>query len=346
MKSKKWKGASIFEHSQTKQYIMKTLILGAGISGLVAARELEKAGHEAILVDKGRGIGGRMATRRFEDATFDHGAQFFTARSSEFRALVDGWIAEGVAKMWFEGYPTPDNRKPNDHHPRFCGVKGMTGIAKHLAQGLNVRLGEEIERLEFKNGLWSAFSSSGATFSGDELILTAPVPQSLALLKTANVPLPIKAQNTLEPLRYEPCIAVLAILDAPSLLPPSGALYVEGEVIWWLADNSVKGISTRAGAITIHSTGGWARAHYGDSEEEIIRALTDEAAPFLGLEANVEHAQVRRWRFSKPENPLEVNHLSVEELNLSFAGDIFQGAKIEGAVLSGLSSARALVAKR
>ncbi len=322
---------------------MKTLILGAGISGLVAARELEKAGHDVTLVDKGRGIGGRMATRRFADATFDHGAQFFTVRAPEFRALVDDWIEKGVAKEWFEGFPSPQNRKPHDHHPRFCGTKGMTGIAKHLAQGLKVHLGEEIERLELKNGIWSAFSQSGASFSGDELILTAPVPQSLALLKTAGVALPDEAQNTLETLRYEPCIGVLAILDAPSALPPEGVLYVEGEVIWWLADNAIKGVSARPNAITIHSTGDWARAHYGDSDEEIIRALTHEAAPFLGLGANVEGAQVRRWRFSKPENPLQIGHLRVEDLNLSFAGDIFQGAKIEGAVLSGLSSARALM---
>lgn len=320
----------------------KILILGAGISGLVAARELEKSGHEVVVVDKGRGVGGRMATRRFDDAIFDHGAQFFTVRDPEFQIIVENWVQNGVAREWFHGYPTPDESKTRDGHPRFCGVNGMTGIAKHLSEGLNVHLDEEIERLEHKNGVWSAHSKSGARFSGDELILTAPVPQSLALLRTANCELPQNAQKTLENLRYEPCIGVLANLDAPSKIPAPGALYVEGEMVWWLGDNFQKGISLRQGSVTIHSTGAFASEHYGDEDEALIELLSRAAAPWLG--AGVESAQVRRWRYSKPENPLDIGHLRVEDLHLSFVGDIFQGAKIEGATLSGLSSARAILA--
>ncbi|HEX8464889.1 MAG TPA: hypothetical protein VF627_09765, partial [Abditibacterium sp.] len=88
------------------------------------------------------------------------------------------------------------------------------------------------------------------------------------------------------------------------------------------------------------STGDWARAHYGDSDDQILRDLGEAAAPFLG--AGFDVAQVRRWRYSKPENPLEIGCLRVGELNLSFAGDIFMGAKIEGAVLSGLSAAKGI----
>ncbi len=320
----------------------KILILGAGISGLTAARELEKAGHEVVVIDKGCGVGGRMATRRFDGAIFDHGAQFFTVRDPEFKAIVEGWVQNGVAREWFHGYPTPDESKQRDGHPRFCGNSSMTGIAKHLSAGLNVHLGEEIERLEWQNQTWSAFSKSGAIFSGEQLILTAPVPQSLALLQTANIELPPEARQTLGNLRYEPCIGVLANLDAPSQIPAPGALYVEGDVVWWLGDNFQKGISQRQGSVTIHSTGAWAKEHYGDEDDTLIELLAVAAAPFLG--AGVESAQVRRWRYSKPENPLDIGHLRLNELHLSFAGDIFQGAKIEGAVLSGLSSARAISA--
>ncbi len=319
----------------------KILIVGAGISGLVAARELKKLGHEVDLVDKGRGIGGRMATRRFDGAIFDHGAQFFTARDPEFKAMVENWIEAGVAREWFHGYPTPDDSKPRDGHPRYCGAKGMTGIGKYLSEGLNVHLGEEIERLGWKNGVWSAFSKSGAQFSGEELILTSPVPQSLTLLGTAGIELPLDSKNQLENLRYEPCIGILANLDAPSQIPAPGALYVEGEILWWLGDNFEKGISERRGSVTIHSTGAFAKEHYGDEDEALIEALGAAAAPFLG--AGIESAQVRRWRYSKPENPLEIGHLRLKEFNLSFAGDIFQGAKIEGAVRSGWSCARDLI---
>ena len=40
------------------------VIIGAGMSGIACARALRKAGVPVRLIDKGRGIGGRVATRR------------------------------------------------------------------------------------------------------------------------------------------------------------------------------------------------------------------------------------------------------------------------------------------
>jgi predicted NAD/FAD-dependent oxidoreductase len=60
------------------------LIIGAGMSGMAAASELSRAGLRVMVVDKGRAVGGRMASRRIGEAVFDHGAQFITARSDQF----------------------------------------------------------------------------------------------------------------------------------------------------------------------------------------------------------------------------------------------------------------------
>jgi predicted NAD/FAD-dependent oxidoreductase len=330
--------------AESEVTMKQILILGAGLSGLCAARQLKQSGFESIIVDKGRGVGGRLATRRFEGAVFDHGAQFFTARSEEFGELLAQWLQNGVAAEWFRGFPSPQNEKPNDSHPRFRGEGGMTGLAKWLAIDLEVHVNEEIERLEFQNGRWTAHSKSGNSFDGDELILTAPVPQSLALLRNSGIELPENDTRTLKNLRYEPCFAVMANLDGPSQIPPPGALYVDGEIVWWLADNYQKGISPREGSVTVHSSGAWARAHYDEPQTEVGAALLEAAAPFLG--AKIEKFDVRRWRYSKPENPLQIGSLRVEGLNLSFAGDIFQGAKIEGAVSSGWAAARELCAEK
>ncbi len=318
------------------------LIIGAGLSGLSAARQLTTLGHTVTIVDKGRGLGGRMATRRFAGGVFDHGAQFFTVRSPQLKAELDEWQGQNVAAHWFDGFPTPDNRKPDDHHPRFRGASGMTGITKHLARGLDVHLNTEIISLQRQNGVWTAKTASGQTFSGDKLLLTAPVPQSLALLASSGETLPIDAHETLETLSYEPCFALLVQLDKASAIPAPGLFYVEGEPIYWIADNFQKGISPVKGSVTIHSSSNFAKQNYNDDEKHVANLLLEAAKGYLGSEP--KEWQLRRWRYSKPENPLQIGALWIAELNVCFAGDALNGAKVEGAYLSGLEAAAILTA--
>ena len=79
---------------------LPVIIIGAGIAGLAAARSLSAANIPAILLDKGRGVGGRMATRRSGDAAFDHGAQFFSAKTPEFQRVVEETLQPEVVSLW------------------------------------------------------------------------------------------------------------------------------------------------------------------------------------------------------------------------------------------------------
>ena len=318
----------------------KILIIGAGMSGLSAARELQNNGHEVTIIDKGRGIGGRMATRCFAGGRFDHGAQFFTTRSDEFKAATKKWQRENVANHWFDGTPTPDDPAKNDGHPRYCGNEGMTGIGKHLMDGLNVQSGVEIETLTRADGAWIAATADGNTFSGEEIIITAPIPQALQLFDTSREKLPDAMRATLESVTYEPCFAVLAQLDGPSDIAAPGLLYINGEPIWWIADNYQKGVSPIEGSVTIHSSGAYARAHYDDDQTQVGEELIAHCKEWLGRE--IREFEVRRWRYSKPENPLDIGIARDEKHAITFAGDALMGAKIEGAFTSGLMAARKL----
>ena len=90
--------------SQNKSEI---IIIGAGVSGLMCATRLTQAGVDVRLIDKGRRVGGRMSTRHFEGGVFDHGAQFFSAKSSAFQPYVSSWVKEGIAKVWFDSSTDP-----------------------------------------------------------------------------------------------------------------------------------------------------------------------------------------------------------------------------------------------
>ena len=148
---------------------MRVVVIGAGLAGLIAAQQLRNSGHDVVVLDKGKSPGGRLATRRIGDATLDHGAQFFTVREPEFEHHVQQWIQAGVIREWCKGFSKQDG------HPRYIGAHGMNGIAKHLAQGIDVRCNTfvfEVTRNEDTS--WSITIDDGTVYQSDAFIVTCP----------------------------------------------------------------------------------------------------------------------------------------------------------------------------
>ena len=319
------------------------VIVGAGIAGLVAGRSLHARGLSVLIVDKGRGVGGRLATQSFEGGRFDCGAQFFTIRNPAFRPLVDEWLEAGIVTPWSEGFVLPDGKLKNTGEVHYRGVGGMRMIAKHLAHNLDVRSQIEVTAISIEKGIWKVLVASGNVFTGKVLILTPPVPQSLALLNAGNVPLEKSVQGELSRFTYNPCIAVMAMLAGPSRIPSPGGIWLSGEPVAWVADNTQKGICAEAGAgssITLHAGPDFSRAHW-DHATRTAGFLLQKAAPWLG--ARVKHFQTHRWRFSQPTHIHDDLVLSVHRpAPLILAGDAFGGPRVEGATLSGLAAAACL----
>jgi len=321
---------------------LDVIVIGAGISGLLAAAGLQSGGARVLVLDKGRGVGGRLATRRTDSGVFDHGAQFFTARDPQFRSRVEEWQAAGIVKAWATGFALADGTFKRDGETRFCGVSGMSSIAKHLAHGLDVRVNAKVVRVQTEGRGWVVTTDAGERFSGRALLLTPAVPQSLELLATGDFLLPEPVRGELRQIAYAPCLAVLAQLSGPSRIPDPGGLWFEGEPISWMADNQRKGVSSGAGAaVTIHAGPQFSRAHWESPEGEVTATLLAAAAPWLG---NVPvQTQLHRWRYSLPLRVHPERCVVVREpAPLVFAGDAFGGPRVEGAALSGLAAGAAL----
>ena len=113
---------------------------------------------------------------------------------------------------------------------------------------------------------------------------------------------------------------------------------MEGEPLDWIADNHMKGISPDSFGVTLHSSSGFCRKQYNDEQKRIAELLMEAAKPWI--HAMVLDVQVHRWRYSKPvklhPEPFLAVHSSAP---LLFAGDAFQGPRVEGAALSGLAAA-------
>lgn len=323
------------------------VIVGAGMAGLLAANELRDNGWRVVVLDKGRGVGGRMATRRVGDGNFDHGTQFFTVRGDRFGELVESLMSAGVVEEWTRGFTDASGERSEDGHPRYRGAEGMTSIPKYLARDLDVRTGERVVRINLRDDVWEVVAESGMRVEGASLILTAPVPQSLALASSGDFGLPDEVRRELEKVAYDPCLALMALLDGPAVVSEPGGMQIKDEPLDWIGDNRQKGIS-EANGITIHAGPGWSRDHYDEPEEEISRQLLDLAGQQLGtsLEGKVLDTSLARWRYSWVTNAHQDSYLAAnEEPPLLFAGDAFGQPKVEGASLSGLAAADRLLGR-
>ena len=278
---------------------MRVAIVGAGLAGLMAGGPLAEAGHEVVLLDKGRGPGGRLATRRVGAATLDHGAQFFTVRSEAFAARVHRWEADGLVRVWCRGFEVEDG------HPRYAVRGGMNALAKHLATGLDVRCStlafalrpghDRPGRPGSDRRPWSVGLDDGTGVDADAVILTCPLPQSFSLMITAAVELPTRLRGT----DYDRTLALLTVLDGDPAVPPPGGVQQPGDPFAFIGDNRAKGVSA-VPAVTFFATPAWSLEWWDRPAAEAQAALLEAAAPWLGR-AIVVAAQLKRWRFATPQ---------------------------------------------
>lgn len=329
--------------------VVDTLIVGAGLCGLIAANQPGARRQHILVVDKGRSVGGRLATRRIGEGRADHGAKFFTARTPAFAQLVHQWLADGLVFEWSRGW-SDGSLMPTqpDGHPRYAAHSGMNALAKQLAAsaertGADIRTNVRLTSLAPAAGGWAAVDEAGLAYEAHTVVVTAPPPQALALLDASGVQLHSEDRDALTRLVYASCLCALLWVDGEVLLPAPGAVQQPGAPVTWIADNQRKGISPLASALTVHAGPSWSQAQYAAPDEEILPTLLAAVQPFLSPGAIIHAAQVKRWRYALPLAIHPAPFLRAQALPpLYFGGDAFGGPRMEGAVLSGLAIADAL----
>lgn len=324
---------------------MDVVIVGAGMAGLSAARELQRRGRSVVILDKGRGIGGRMATRRFGGARFDTGAQFFSVRSRPFRELLKGELLPvGAAEIWY---------RKNDE-PYYRGAPSMTAVPKLMAEGVEIRTSARVASVEAAARGWRlTLNGEEKPITGSSLLLTPPAPQTLELLSPVAERLDPEILDLLGSISYDPSLALLLLLEGGSPVPEPGYHRPAGsQTLYWIADNRKKGVSPEeaGAAVTIHATPSYSRRRYEEKEEEVVEELLGAFRELYGEESgggwSVRATQLKKWRYARPTNPTpERSYLLTADSKLPpavVAGDAFGGPRVEGAFLSGLAAAELL----
>ncbi|NVE94217.1 NAD(P)/FAD-dependent oxidoreductase [Altererythrobacter lutimaris] len=307
------------------------IIIGAGMAGLSCASALQTAGLSVRLFDKGRGPGGRMATRRADlpegQLHFDHGAQYFTARDPAFREAVAIWAEAGAAARWLVA-----------GDDAWVGTPGMNGPIKHMAEQLDVIWGARVEAAEYNGEGWRV-SVAGEQYNCAKLLVAIPPEQVAELLKDAAPQLAAQARAT----RSLPCWAVLAHFDKPLNSLPDTIRSEDGPISW-AARNGAKPSRKGGESWVIHAS--------PEKSQELLELEKEDAADILlagffnqtgAASQKPDYLTAHRWRYAMPVVENSQGAIWDDSQSIGLAGDWLHSPRVEGAWLSGAALANAVL---
>jgi renalase len=301
---------------------MQIAIIGAGMAGLSCADALRGAGHDVFLFDKGRGAGGRMATRRLQtpwgEVALDHGAQYFTARDPAFIELTRSWHASGTVAPW-----------PLAAADAWVGVPGMSAVIRQMANAHRVTWGNLVTAMSRKLEQWWLTTANGEVGPYDAVVVAIPAEQAAAILSLHDFALAQKALLA----RSQPCWTGMYVFDRPlDGLPP--VIRHCGDIAWAARNNAKPGRSGPE-AWVVQASGGWSESRLEDHNDAIAARLLAALGEVSGVTlAEPIAAVAHRWRFALSAGT-GAGALWNPAIGLGACGDWLLGPRVECAWLSG-----------
>lgn len=328
----------------------RVAVVGAGISGLFAARMLQDHGVDVTVFEKSRGVGGRMSTRQIGErgagTTFDHGAQYFTARDPRFTRYVMSWIEQGVVAKWPDRNNGDDQKivvlkdgsiqSESNTDDRFVAVPGMNAVCKHLGVGVSLQIETRVSRIDSIGNAVELFDESNQSLGCFErVIVSTPADQAANLLMS----FPVLASK-ISQIKMNPCWAVMAAFASPITDQWSGA-FLHNSFLSWAARNSSKpGRNQLTEHLVIHATPQWTIEHWEHDRADVAQMMLQEFWKVSGV-AKLAHTHLNshRWKFAIPVEPSNAHFFADESARVVACGDWASGSRVEGAFLSGMSAA-------
>jgi len=310
------------------------IIVGGGVAGLSAARQLQGTGSSVLVLESNLSPGGRLRSPRIEGSVFDDGAPFFQVHDVRFQRIVDRWIASGIVREWTRGYVRDDGTVDADGEPRYCGVPGMSAIPEALAEGLSVRCNARVTAVREEGGAYTVFTSDAQEFRAVSVILAVPVPHVPSMLHKVDSLI----EKELQSIRYAPLLTILALCTEDDPVPGPGIVQPGGPVASLIVDNTKKGMPSDRSAVTIHTTTAFSRQFFDRPDGVVIAAVVGAVEKWLDLSR--ARVQVTRWPHARVLQTINRPYVTISKSPpLVCAGDGVAGTRVEQAAMSGIDAA-------
>jgi predicted NAD/FAD-dependent oxidoreductase len=341
------------------------VVIGAGISGLTAAQALHQEGYRVVVVDKSRGLGGRLATRRIDNTAIDHGCRYLQSFDDPNLSIIPDLMATGILQPWRpESFDLGADGalKATATDTLYVAPQGMSSIAKALAPGLTIhRHWRATDVTPLPQGwridgesLGEDSAKQSEPFEARAVVIAIPASQAAALMHgTVQDCEGVKELlHQLQQVDFEAVITVMAgygpaqAANLP-LQTGSGGWMITSQThptLRWLALDSSKRTDPQESVVVLHSNSAFASNALDRADlERVGNALLSEAATLGAWMRSPQWMQVHRWRYGFVRQALGASILSSPKLpSLVGCGDWCNGGNVEGAIASGRAAAAAL----
>lgn len=316
--------------------LFDVVVVGAGLAGLVCAEQLQHQGLNVLVLDKSRGVGGRVATRRLHDTCADLGLPYFSIQGKQTQQLLHRLRENNLVRPWTGNIYELNSQTdllPMPTVERYIAASGLNAIAKFLAQDLEVWREWRVTGLNpTENQTWQILSDNRA-IAAKAVVVAIPAPQALMLLEASPLPLPSEFLDNLSSVQFAPCMTVIAGYDRDRTQDLWQAVrFLDDSQLAWAIWESSKRDNPKQPVLTFHSTARLAQGYLDTNDlSPIGDKLCERAAqlllPWLN---NPEWYQVHQWRYAFVNRSLKMPCLATTTpLPLVCCGDGFEENAIE-----------------
>ena len=320
-------------------------IVGAGMAGLACAAQLRAAGVSVSVFDKGRRPGGRMSTRAIDERlSFDHGCQYFSANDPIFERQVQLWIDAGVASVWSGNVADLEDGRITQKQiarSRYVGVPEMASVCSHLATGIDVRCGVDVNEAQRIDNKWYLLNDMGTPLAEfDAFIVATPPAQAEKLISRSSYLLAV-----VQSVKMSSCWTVMLAFQKRVASSFEGAV-IHNSPLSWIARNSSKTGRINTTDCWVGQAGAeWSAQRLEASRDEIAAELADEFCKAVGISAKPNYLACHRWTYAIPSTPLDKQCLFDDTLNVGLCGHWCLGNRVEAAWLSGTAAANRVLSR-
>ena len=302
-------------------------VIGSGVAGSTIANLLSKK-YSVEIFDKARGPGGRASNRRYiKKLSFDHGLQYISPKSNEFKKFILNLKKKNILKEWL-GQHLDFTFERKEDSIKYIGSQGNNDICKYLIKNIKVNYNSTVSDVKFNSNYWTITLNNKNQVFFRYLVLTCPFDQTKTLVSKY-----FKKSISNLKVNMSPNITLMVAYNHYSKLPISSIKFNDKIIAWAAHENTKNRFKTNQSLWTIQCTEVFSKKIinlFKKDKNKYQSIIIKKFESLLGYQAKkIVFKNIHGWKYSynKEKTPFESFWNNKDKLGI--CGDWLIGPKAE-----------------